>query len=333
MKFNFKKTLGYGFVTIALVLTGLFAYMAYFLPNVDAAPYVEIDKTPERVQRGKYLANNVAVCMDCHSSRDWSRFSAPLAAGTLGKGGEYFGPEMGFPGKFYSRNLTPTNLGDWTDGEIFRAITTGVDRHGKALFPVMPYRNYAKLDKEDVYDIIAYLRSLPPIENEIPNSKADFPMSLLINTIPKNPQSSQRPNSFNKIAYGEYLVNAASCIECHTQVKNGELISELAFSGGREFSMPNGILRSANITPDKKTGIGNWDENFFVKRFKAYSHSDKLPKVGKDEFNTLMPWSMYAGMETKDLEAMYAFLRTLDPIESQIVLFSERKAVTGEFVK
>lgn len=77
------------------------------------------------------------------------------------KGGEFFGPDLGFPGEFYSRNLTPANLRGWTDGEIFRAITAGVNKEGEALFPVMPYRNYSKMDKEDIYDIIAYLRTLP----------------------------------------------------------------------------------------------------------------------------------------------------------------------------
>jgi len=42
---------------------------------------------------------------------------------------------MGFPSKFYAKNLTPSHLGNWTDGEIFRAITTGVDKAGNALSP------------------------------------------------------------------------------------------------------------------------------------------------------------------------------------------------------
>lgn len=216
--------------------------------------------TPERVERGEYLATHVAVCMDCHSQRDWSRFSAPLVEGTLGQGGEYFGQEMGFPGKFYARNITPANLADWTDGEIFRAITTGVSKYGDALFPVMPYASYGKMDEEDIYDIIAYLRSLEPIENKIPHSEADFPMNFIKNTIPKNPIFTERPDPNDKERYGGYLVNAAGCIDCHTQVKNGQLISELAFSGGREFSMPAGVVRSSNITPDAETGIGSWDE-------------------------------------------------------------------------
>jgi len=48
----------------------------------------------------------------------------------------------------------------------------------------MPYPNYGRMDKEDIYSMIAYIRSLAPIENEVPESKPDFPMNFIINTIP-----------------------------------------------------------------------------------------------------------------------------------------------------
>lgn len=324
MKFSFKKTAGYGAVIIITVIAAIAGYVKFFLPNVDAAPYLKVENTSERIERGKYLANHVAVCMDCHSSRDWSRFSAPLAEGTLGMGGEFFGPEMGFPGKFYSKNITPAHLGSWTDGEIFRAITTGVNKQGEPLFPVMPYRNYSKMDKEDIYDIIAYLRSLDPVENEIPASEADFPMNFILRTIPKNAEFAEKPHPSQKEEYGGYLVNAAGCIDCHTQVKNGQIIPEMAFSGGRKFKMPTGVLRSANITPDTLTGIGSWSEEIFVNRFKSYSNPENIGKVGEGEFNTLMPWSMYAGMKKSDLEAIYAYLQTLDPVKNEVVLYERR---------
>lgn len=318
-----KKLIIIVLITITAT-TATFGYLKFGLPDVEAAPEIKIVATPERIQHGKYLAHHVAACMDCHSTRDWSRFSGPLQAGTLGKGGEYFGPEMGFPGKFYSRNLTPAYLGDWTDGEIFRAVTSGVSRDGKALFPVMPYSYYAQMDKEDVLDIIAYLRSLPPIENEIPRSVADFPMSLIINTIPTDPTFTVKPPKADKTAYGKYLVTAAACIDCHSPVNKGRVIEEKAFSGGREFELPGGTLRSANITPDKNTGIGTWTDSVFVAKFKAFRHTENMPTVNPTDYNTIMPWSMYAGMERTDLEAIYSYLRSLDPIENTVVKYTER---------
>ncbi len=76
------------------------------------------------------------------------------------------------------------------------------------------------------------------------------------------------------------------------------------FAGGFEFKMPIGTLRSANITPDSQTGIGNWTEEAFVSRFKMYADSSyQAPVLGKSDFNTIMPWRMYAGMKDSDLKA------------------------------
>ena len=315
-------------LVIGLVLIiGLGAVMGYLkfgMPDLPPAPELTIERTPERIKKGEYLAMHVAACMDCHSSRDWTSFSAPLVAGTLGKGGEYFGPEMGFPGKFYSRNLTPASLGDWTDGEIFRAITGGVNKDGEALFPVMPYLSYGKMDKEDIYSIIAYLRTLPVLKHEIPASEPNFPMSFIINTLPHEPQFASRPDTTDAVKYGAYLVNAASCIDCHTQVDKGQIIPELAFSGGREFPLPEGTIRSANITPDMNSGIGKWSDSDFVYRFKKYQDVKKVKEINPSEFQTMMPWTMYAGMDTTDLKAIYAYLKTLEPISNPVEQYSRK---------
>jgi mono/diheme cytochrome c family protein len=320
-----KRILIIFFSLLLLVVIVAACYVQWALPNVGTPPELKVEVSPERIQRGQYLANHVAACMDCHSTRDWSRFSGPLTAGALGKGGEYFGPEMGFPGKFYSKNLTPAHLGNWTDGEVFRAITSGVNKDGDALFPVMPYSFYAKMDKEDILDIIAYLRSLSPIINEVPASEADFPMNFIINTLPKKPNFAQRPDRTDTVAYGGYLVMAAACMECHTPVDKGQLIVEKAFSGGRVFELPGGTLRSANITSDEITGIGAWTESLFIERFKMYGHPENLPPVKPEEYNTVMPWSMYAGMERNDLKAIYVYLKNLPAIQQQVVKYTPRK--------
>lgn len=309
---------------ICVAVAGTAGYLRFVLPDVGAAPEIKVALRPERIAHGAYLANHVAACMDCHSTRDWSRLSAPLTPGTLGKGGEYFGPEMGFPGKYYSKNLTPAHLSGWTDGDIFRAITSGVSKDGKALFPVMPYPYYARMDKEDVLDIIAYIRSLPAIQNEVPASSPDFPMNFIINTMPLKPAFTQKPAKSDTLAYGKYLVNVAACMDCHSPVSKGQVILEKAFAGGREFELPGGILRSANITPDKESGIGNWTAEMFVARFKAYQQPENLISVKPADYNTLMPWSMYAGMDTTDLKAIYAYLKTLPAIHNPVAKYTSK---------
>lgn len=301
------------------------AYIKFALPDVAAAPAIKAPTDKVSIEHGAYLANHVAVCMDCHSRRDWSRFSGPLAAGPLGIGGEYFGPEMGFPGKFYAANLTPAHLGNWTDGEIFRAITTGVSKDGHALFPVMPYQHYAKMDQEDVLDIIAYIRTLPAAKSEIPPADADFPMNFILNTIPDEAHLSRKPDVNDQIAYGAYLVNVASCGECHTPVNKGEPIAGKELAGGREFLLPGGALYSANLTPDKMSGIGNWTEADFLNRFRTYADPDVMKPVAQTDFNTIMPWSMYANMEDRDLKAIYAYLHSLQPIPNKVTHFVAKK--------
>ncbi|HEY5919236.1 MAG TPA: cytochrome C, partial [Chryseolinea sp.] len=98
----------------------------------------------------------------------------------------------------------------------------------------------------------------------------------------------------------------------------------VAFGGGREFGFPDGSrVSSANITPDKETGIGNWTREQFVARFKMYTDSSYvLPSVGPGEFNTIMPWTMYAGMTEEDLSAIFAYLQTVAPISNQVTKFS-----------
>lgn len=315
---------------IILGITALLSFVSLGLPNVGSPEDISIELTPQRVERGRYLSHHVAVCIDCHSSRDWSKFSAPPIEGTFGQGGEAFNQMMGFPGEFYAKNLTPTHLSDWTDGEVLRAITSGVNKEGKALFPVMPHPNYGQLDREDMYAIIAYLRTLEPIENDIPESKPDFPMNFILNTIPQTAQFSTMPDKSDRIAYGKYVFTMASCNDCHTQQVQGAPVEGMELAGGFEFPLPTGTVWSANITPDLETGIGSWTEEMFVQRFKAYADSSYTPHaVGEGEFNTVMPWKMYAGMEEEDLQAIFTYLQSLKPVKNKVVRFQSSTAVAA----
>ncbi|GAB3179164.1 c-type cytochrome [Telluribacter humicola] len=319
------KVAGWFLALVVLAVAGAAIYTTYVLPDVDDAPQLTVEATPERIEHGRYLANNVMVCMDCHSQRDFSKFAGPLKMNTYGAGGEVFDETLGFPGTFYSRNITPARLKDWTDGEIYRTITTGVNKHGKTIFPVMPYKYYAEADPEDIKDVIAYLRSLQPIDSEIPESDPSFPFNFILNTIPQNAPGGKRPDPSDKVAYGRYLVNIGGCRECHTKPDaQGNKLPGMDFAGGWEMGMGNGrVVRTANLTPDKETGLGNWSEEAFVARFKAYADSSFKPAaVGEKDFQTNMPWIMYANMKEEDLKAIYAYLRSIKPINNKVEKFS-----------
>jgi hypothetical protein len=325
MKSKIFKVIKITLLVVVLAIAGLLIYVKTALPNVGPAPDMKIVSTPEMVARGEYLANHVMVCMDCHSTRDWTKFSGPITGEKLGRGGEVFDQRFGFPGSFVSKNITPFHLKDWTDGEIFRTITTGVNKHGKALFPVMPYKYYAQMDDEDIKAVICYLRSLPPVEQENPESKADFPMNFIVNTIPLKANPGKRPDPSDVLAYGRYMTTAAGCRECHTKQEKGKQVGE-TFAGGFEFNFGNGKkVISANITPHP-TGIAGWTKEYFVKRFKSYTDSGYIPPavdMAKGEFQSVMPWTMYSGMKTGDLEAIYEYLMTVPAKENVVIKFCD----------
>ncbi len=308
-------------ILFVVVFGAMLIYVKAALPDVGPPPDITIEITPERVKRGEYLANHVWLCMDCHSDRDWTKFSAPPNPGTEGSGGDEFSQELGFPGHYYATNITPGGIGDWTDGEVFRAITSGVSKDGRALFPVMPYPYMGKADIEDIYSVIAYIRTLPAVEKTYPEPTSDFPMNFIINLIPEEPDFQKPINRSDQIAYGEYL--AWSCVECHTIAEKGQIDLEQSFAGGRDFALPGGgTVFSANISPDQETGIGKWTQEQFIKKFKAYADTNyKSSYIEKNTFNTFMPWEMYSGMEEEDLAAIYAYLRTVEPRKNTVTRF------------
>ncbi|MBK6610490.1 MAG: c-type cytochrome [Sphingobacteriales bacterium] len=320
------KYLAYVAVIIFVVIAALLSYVKFALPNLGPPPNLTVQITPEKIARGSYLAHHVMLCVECHSTRDWTSFSGPMVPGTEGKGGAVFDQNLGFPGRYIAPNLTPFHLKDWTDGEIFHAVTEGVSKDGRALFPIMPHHLYGQLDKNDIEAVIAYIRSLKPIESKNEISSSDFPMNFIINTIPKKAAFTTIPPKTDKLNYGKYIITASACMGCHTKQEKGKFVGEL-YAGGFEFKFPDGsVVRSANLTPDKTTGLGDWTVEKFVGRFKTYADSAYInPQVKPKEFQTTMSWTMYAGMDTEDLTAIYNYLQSLSPVNNKVEKFTPAK--------
>lgn len=312
-------------LVFVFLIVGVYGYIMNFKPDVGDAPDLTVEITPETIARGSYLANSVCVCMDCHSTRDWSLYSGPIKEGSLGAGGERFDRTMGFPGVYYSKNITPHGISNWTDGELYRVITTGVGKDGEPLFPVMPYHYYGRMATEDIQAIIAYIRTLPAINSKVPEREVDAPFNIIMRLIPAKATPAARvPDPSNTVAYGKYMTNASGCAECHTPVKDGQIIPDSMFAGGRTFDMPFGALTSPNITPHE-TGLGIWDKAMFVNKFKQYQDSNyHSPTLAPTDFNTIMPWMMYSTMKDSDLEAIYDYLQTVKPINNAVVKFVKK---------
>ena len=198
-----------------------------------------------------------------------------------------------------------------------------MDRDGNALFPIMPAHYYGQMDKNDIECIIAYIRTLDPVEFEPEASKSNFPMNFIINTIPHSATFTDLPPATDSLAYGKYVITSAGCVECHSQVNKGQIIPGKEYGGGRPFPMGGGkVVVSANITPDKETGIGNWTKEAFIQLFRSHADSVSLnTTLAEGANNTVMPWTMYAGMTDQDLGAIYDYLQSIAPITNKVEKF------------
>jgi mono/diheme cytochrome c family protein len=149
-------------MTKRLFATTLSAALAAFgsLPSPASADDAQ-------VARGRYLVT-ISGCSDCHTPG--ALLGAPDMKRYLG------GSDVGFAipgaGVFVGQNLTPdkeTGLGAWTDEQIIAAIRTGKTPEGRALSPVMPYPALSHLSDADAQAIVAFLKSLPSVSNQVKN--------------------------------------------------------------------------------------------------------------------------------------------------------------------
>lgn len=295
-------------------------------PMTILAPEIKIEITKERLGRGKYLVENVTGCIGCHSTRDWDYYAGPIISGTEGSGNELV---LDGVGTLWAPNITPSGIGDWTDGELMRAITSGRNKNGDILFPMMPYPNYNTMSNEDIYSIVSYVRSLKPITSEPKENSYNFPLNLLgslfIRSYSKPAQPQIRPSVSDTVAYGKYVINAAGCIDCHSPRGMSGFVEGKEYSGGVDFPLPTGVIvRSANITPDSSSGIGKWTKEEFISRFKRFASAD-AKEIVKGKYNTEMPWIEYAGMTEEDLGAIFFYLRTLKPVKNSFEKYKERE--------
>lgn len=318
-----KRVLGIFALAFFLSVAAIIGFLALRPVKKNPAPALTVERTPERIQRGRYLFEHVNGCVDCHSIVDETRFGSPVVPAGYAKG-RILPKEWGLPGTIVTPNLTSdseTGAATWTDGQLARAIREGIGHDERVLFPMMPYDNYRYLADEDLHALIAYIRTIPPTRNPLPKTEVSFPVNLLIRTAPQPVGSIPMPDRANPVAYGEYLTNVAGCRFCHTQAKNGELVKGMEFAGGQEFLLaPGARAVSANLTPDPETGTGRWSEKEFLDKFNQYKDyaANGSPKI-EPVLNTAMPWLLYTGMETSDLRAIFAYLKSLPARKNAVV--------------
>lgn len=312
------KTVALVFTVLLLVLaagiTFTIGWRPFLGPRLRSLTARKFESTPARLARGEYLVLHVTDCMGCHAEHDWKAHDAPILPNTLGAGQDMT-ILKGFPGRVYAPNITPdpeTGAGNWSDDQLVRAIREGVSHDGRALFPFMPYPDFRSMSDEDLASVIVYLRSLPPVHKQQPTTKLIFPVNYLIRSAPQPLYAPvPEPDLSTPEKRGKYLVTIAGCADCHTpQDAHGQPLPGMDFAGGLILDGPWGRVASANITPDP-SGISYYDQAMFTQAMRTGF-------VGARKLNQIMPWHDYRGKTDEDIAAVFAYIKTLKPVQHHV---------------
>lgn len=292
------------------------------LPTYEVAiPDIQIEADSTRIARGAKIVKG--TCTFCHQ----------------GEGeqldGKILVDDPAF-GKIFSSNITrdpEAGIGHYTDGELVRLLRTGIKSNDKLVVPMMAKMPH--LSDEDVYSIIAYLRSdapeLAPSATARPEPEMGFVGKALFRlvfkplTLPEAP--IPQPDKENRVAYGKYLMtDAMECANCHSasfetyNVVNPEQ-SEGFLGGGNLVELPGmGKLLSPNITMHPEKGIGTMTVEEFIQIVKYRQYP------GGRALNPLMP--NYASYSEDDIRAVWEYLQTV-PVSDNDVLEQAEKLVTN----
>jgi hypothetical protein len=215
-------------------------------PRTRALTNRTFERTPQRLERGRYIATAWSGCFDCHTPHDWTAAGRPLVAGMEGAGEVL--PYADLPGRIVAPNLTPdpeTGAGRWSDDQLARAIREGVGHDGRALFPMMPYKHYHNMSDEDLASVVVYLRSVPPVHHPLPATEIMFPVKYLIRSAPQPVTAPVADvGSADQLKYGTHLADQAGCSDCHTPKVRGQNAPDMDFAGGSRFVGPWGNVAS-----------------------------------------------------------------------------------------
>ena len=140
----------------------------------------------------------------------------------------------------------------------------------------MPYPHFGKMAEDDVHAVMAYIRSLKAIENHAcPDAELNFPMNLIVRTIPRPAASSRGRRPSDKVAYGAYI-DAVGALRATVTRRSTIAVNRCRARFRRRAGVRSTTgyrVRAANITPDADTGIGSWTEQQFVDKFKGFENT------------------------------------------------------------
>ncbi len=284
-------TLGALVLLLVVGVAGLYAWTGSELSKKSALPTHAFAAPTDSasIARGEHLVKAIGKCADCHGQ--------DFGGDTL-----LNDPAMGF---IYASNLTRGAGGigaSYTDADWEHAVRHGLAADGRRLI-VMPSNEYQLLSDEDLGMMVAYLKSVAPVDRERPATSVGplaralyfggifpmFPAKAVTHTnevVPSVPVDST-------VAYGKYLADGG-CSGCHGATYGGG-----AIPGG-----PPDWPKPANLTP---TGIGHYTQEGFVNALRTGRRPDG------SEINPFMPINATKLMTDVEIVAVYKYLKTVPP--------------------
>ena len=288
-----------------LKLTGYFAIL-FLLASCTQTPTRE--RTQSLVERGDYLVNGIMACNHCHTPKD--KAGSPVMARQFAGGVQRF-DEVTFTAS--GANITQdveTGIGKWSDADIRRALVDGVRPNGTKLAFIMPYSLYKTLATRDLDAVVAYLRTVTPV-----NAKVTPPLyksEQITYTYPGAEKPMNENDLRDPVKRGLYLASLGHCMQCHAERHND--IPDYragAGKGGRMFKTPTGMARAANITSHSIKGIGAWSDGEIRRAL-----TEGVSRDGRPLALTMATYAQYwKRLTDEDLNALVAWLRTLPPLE------------------
>ncbi|MCB0587658.1 MAG: c-type cytochrome [Phaeodactylibacter sp.] len=315
------KIVVYIFGAIAILAGAVAAYIQFAPAPVygeQHIPEITFESTPEKVAEGARIAS--MLCNECHTGDD-GRLSGKLLNDVP--------PAFG---KFYSANITqdPDNgIGKWTDAELYYFLRTGLRQDG-TFAAVMP--QFPQVSDEDLFSIIAFLRSderkvqpsEKPSQASAPALLGNMLLKFILKPSPYPEAPVPQPDTLDQIAWGRYLANGLySCYDCHSAsfTTNDRLIPENSkgfYGGGNELlDIDGNPIYSANLTPDRESGIGRYSERDFIQALKYGMRPDGAPLQ--------YPMRPHTALTDNEVKAIFAYLRSIPPISHTVARASAGK--------
>jgi mono/diheme cytochrome c family protein len=286
---------------IAVLVAAALGAVAFWLLTIPAAPVMApAPRMPDLANgREMFYAGGCSSCHAVPKQKDSTKLGGGLALTT--PFGTFYAPNI-------SSNATD-GIGGWSEVQFLTAMTEGVSPEGQHLFPAFPYTSYRNMRIDDVRDLFAFLKTLPPVAGKVRDHDLRFPYNirggvglwklLFFGALPFQPDPSQTAQ-WNR---GAYLVNGPGhCAECHSPRNMfGAIIESRRFTGGISPTLHGGV---PDITQDK---LKNWT----VQDIAGVFVDGMTPDAGLVGGDMIEVVSNTSKLTAADREAMAVYIKSL----------------------